>query len=116
MNKTTKLKTSYFTLIAIALGMVVCFETDILAEGALFGTSHSVEFLVTTFMELLTIATIPLSLRFVRRDKWRILLIMVPMVVNTLLYYLYMSVPFGYLAIILLIASVFVYPKKKPTK
>ncbi len=116
MEETRKLRIVYFVLIAIAVSVVVCFETDILAEGALYGTSQGAEFLVTTIMELVTIATIPLTLRFVRQDKWRVALIMVPMEVNTLLYYLYMSVPFGYMAIILLIVSVFVYPKKKKAK
>ncbi len=113
MDEVRKLRIYYFVLIALAVGMVVCFETDMLAEGPFCGVNAQAEFVVTVLMEILSICIIPITLRFVRRVVWRVSLIMVPMVANTLLYYLFMSVPFGYLAIILLIVSVFVYPKKK---
>ena len=45
--------------------------------------------------------------------KWgmtRLLILEAPMVINTLLYYIYMNTTFGYLAIILLLCLPFVYP------
>ncbi len=45
--------------------------------------------------------------------KWgllRLLILEVPMVVNTYLYYIYMNTTFGYLAIILLLCLPFVMP------
>ena len=45
--------------------------------------------------------------------KWGIvslLLLELPMVVNTLLYYMYMQTTYGYMAIILLLTLPFVYP------
>ena len=45
--------------------------------------------------------------------KWgilRLLILEVPMVVNTYLYYIYMNATFGYLAIILLLCLPFVLP------
>ena len=40
----------------------------------------------------------------------RLSLLLIPMQVNTLLYYLYMNPAFGYMAIILLLCLPFVYP------
>ena len=42
----------------------------------------------------------------------RLLMLCVPMVANTLLYYLYMNVAFGYMGIILLLCLAFVLPTK----
>ena len=45
--------------------------------------------------------------------KWgtiRLLILEVPMLVNTLLYYIYMNTTFGYMAIILLLCLPFVFP------
>ena len=81
-----------------------------------------------TAMELLTLVAIPLSLRMFRfapvrhalavgadraLARWgtvRILLLALPMVANTLLYYLFMSTTFGYMAIILFLCMPFVFP------
>ena len=46
-------------------------------------------------------------------SKWgmlRLLILEVPMVIDTLLYYIYMNTTFGYLAIILLLCLPFVFP------
>ena len=40
----------------------------------------------------------------------RLLILEAPMVVNTLLYYIYMNATYGYLAIILLLCLPFVFP------
>ena len=79
-------------------------------------------------MELITIVFIPVALRlFKTKDvekrleegnikafrKWglvRILMITVPLVLNTLLYYSFMNTTFGYMALILLICLPFIYP------
>jgi len=81
-------------------------------------------------MELLTVILIPLALRLFKFKKiatdlserkqaalvwWgtiRIEMLALPLLANTLLYYLYMSTTFGYMAIILLICMVFIYPSK----
>jgi len=84
------------------------------------------EFMVSTLMELLTLACIPTALRLFKipkvrnslRDEYirwalvRIMLLGLPLMVNTLLYYMYMATQFGYLAIIILVSMVFVYPSK----
>ena len=40
----------------------------------------------------------------------RILMITVPLLMNTLLYYIFMNTAFGYMALILLICLPFIYP------
>ena len=117
----------FITSIVLPLAMVVLFETGIIATGIMAGDTQS-EFLLTSTMELVTLAFAFLSLRLfkfgrihadlVNRQekallKWgylRLLLIQAPLVINTLLYYLYMNPSFGYLAIILALCLPFVYP------
>jgi hypothetical protein len=117
----------FITSIVLPLAMVVLFETGIIATGIMAGETQS-EFLLTSTMELVTLAFAFLSLRLfkfgrihadlVNRQekallKWgylRLLLIQAPLVINTLLYYLYMKPTFGYLAIILALCLPFVYP------
>lgn len=117
------LLTVYWTAIAIALLTVGLYETGILEEGYR-ACDKQTEFVVTTFMELLTLVCIPTALRlfkfaavarrlqtdYQRLALLRLLMLAVPLVANTLLYYIYMSTPFGYLAIIILISLTFVYP------
>lgn len=117
-----------WTVLALALLVVVLFESDVLMFGYYAGSGGQAEFLLTTLMELLTLAAIPLSLKLfklrrVHADlvsrkaealrKWgllRLLMLLVPLLVNTLLYYAYANVAFGYMAIILVIVLPFVYP------
>ena len=117
-----------WTVLALALIVVVLFETDVLMFGYYAGSGEQAEFLLTTMMELLTLAVIPLALKLfkfprVHADlvsrkaealrKWgllRMLMLLVPLLVNTLLYYAYANVAFGYMAIILVIVLPFVYP------
>jgi hypothetical protein len=79
-------------------------------------------------MEILTLASIPLALRLFKfrkihaelleykapaLQKWgivRLTLLLSPMLINTILYYMYMNTAFGYLAIILVLCLPFVYP------
>ena len=109
----------FITSIILPLAIVVLFETDIIALGIMAGDTQS---------ELVTLAFAFLSLRLfkfgfihadlVRRQekallKWgflRLLLIQAPLVINTLLYYLYVKPTFGYLAIIMALCLPFVYP------
>ena len=117
----------FITSIVLPLAMVVLFETGIIATGIMAGETQS-EFLLTSTMELVTLAFAFLSLRlfkfaYIHADlvnrqekallKWgylRLLLIQFPLFVNTLLYYLYMKPTFGYLAIILALCLPFIYP------
>lgn len=130
MNNTIKkLKTIFYLELTTALLIVVLYESDVLPAGCF--TQHSTsEFVLLTVMELLTVILIPLALRLFKFKKiatdlserkqaalvtWgtvRIEMLGLPLLANTLLYYLYMSTTFGYMAIILLICMVFIYPSK----
>ena len=111
----------------IALVTIVLFECDVIVQGRLAGHVKS-EYLSAVVMELLTLVCIPLALwlfrwgvvkRSLREHKekgllrWgllRLLILCGPMLVCVLLYYLYASVSFGYLGIILALCLFFVYP------
>ena len=115
-------------LISAAL-IVILFETGVIETGLLESGSKG-EFILLTIMELFTIGAIPLALYlfkikriqrdlYERREKalqqWglmRMNLLSQPLFINTLLYYLYMNVSFGYLAIILFICLFFIYPSE----
>ena len=112
----------------LALLIVVAGESDLLPNS----DNTEMDFLFTSFMILITIGMIPLALRLFKTEflakqfkasdniegtffKWaviRLAMIEVPLIANTLLYYIYMNVSFGYMAIILLLSSVFIYPSK----
>ena len=128
MKRTQRILMGFFiTTIVVVVALVVLFETDVIASGLLAGDNQT-EFVFTTMMELITLGFAFLSLRlfkfrairadlFARKEtalqKWgvlRLMLIQGPLWFNTLLYYLYMSPTFGYLAIILALCLPFVYP------
>ena len=117
----------YIALLALALVFVVFFELDVLPVGVKADDKQS-GFLLTALMEIVTLGAAFLGLRLfkfssVHNDlvcrqepamcKWgvaRLLILEVPMVIDTLLYYIYMNTTFGYLAIILLLCLPFVFP------
>lgn len=117
----------FCALLGITLLMVITFENDWLPIGTWKKTASS-DFAATTAMQLITIASIPtgmylFQMKVIKRSlhasperslrKWgtlRIFLFGLPLVVNTLLYYMYMNVSFGYMAIICLLCFPFIYP------
>ena len=121
------LMTLFWGIISVALAIVTIYETGILDVGV-FASGKEDEFVVMSVMELLTIATIPLSLRLFKFGKiafclkekrelallkWgivRISMLGALLLLNTVLYYLYMSTTFGYMAIIVLLCMIFIYP------
>ena len=117
----------YILLAAIALAIVALYELDVLESGVL-ADSKQTEFVALMVMELTSLAAAFIGLRLFKFRmihnelvtnsepamlKWgllRLLILEVPMVVNTYLYYIYMNTTFGYLAIILLLCLPFVMP------
>lgn len=121
----------FWVMIIIPMIVAILYETDMLLGGDFAGNGYeSTEFIVTIVMELLTLAAIPLALRLFKMagDKIcdaaslsrysliRMAMLIVPLWGNTLLYYLFMNATFGYMAIITLIAMVFVYPPKQQSQ
>lgn len=124
------LRTVLIANVGVAVVIAALYELDILPSGMLAGRPQD-EFLSTISMELITIVFIPVALRlFKTKDvekrleegnikafrKWglvRILMITVPLVLNTLLYYSFMNTTFGYMALILLICLPFIYPASR---
>lgn len=131
MEKTRYTLLAQFVGIVTAVVVIVLFfETGILEEGILVDSNSHVEFAFTAVMELLTIAMIPLALKLfkfkrveaqlqteheVALCKWgvlRLAMLELPLMLNTLLYYLFLNTSFGYMAIILLLCLAFVFPTK----
>lgn len=116
-----------YVSIIIVLSIIAIFETETMLPGDL-AASKSVEFLSVSLMEAITICLIPMALRLFRFNKikmalqsapekkllqWgsiRLAMLCIPMLSNTLLYYLFMNVTFGYMAIVGLICLIFVNP------
>ena len=127
----TVLMAQFAGILTAALFFVILFETDILESGIMAGADSQVEFAILTVMELLTIGCIPLALRLLKFKKieadlqerheeallkWGVLrlsMLEVPLILNTICYYLFLNTPFGYMAIILLLCMAFVYPTKE---
>ena len=129
MKRTQKLLMSTFaTFVAVTLVIAALFESDLLPTGILKDDVGSDEFWAATIMELLTLCIIPVSLRLfkfgavsrrlvsaeslLKYGMVRMLMLCLPMLANTLLYYLYMNVAFGYMAIIVFLCLAFVLPTK----
>ena len=122
-----QLLTFYIAQIVIALVFIVLFETDTLPVGVKADDKQS-EFVLTALMEIISLGAAFLGLRLfkfkpIHNDlvnrkatamwKWgmtRLIILEAPMVINTLLYYIYMNTTFGYLGIILLLCLPFVFP------
>ena len=128
MKKVSKQLTAfYIAQIVIVLVIIVLFETDMLPVGIKADDKQS-DFVLTALMEIISLGAAFLGLRLfkfklihndlVKRKapamwKWgmtRLLILEAPMVINTLLYYIYMNTTFGYLGIILLLCLPFVFP------
>ena len=117
----------YAALAAVALTVILLYETNLLEAGVLEEDKQS-EFALTATMELVSLGAAFLGLRLfkfgkVHADlvsrkepalmKWgalRLFVLEVPMIIDTLLYYIYMNPTFGYLAIMLLLCLPFVFP------
>lgn len=130
MNNTQhRLMAVVCTFTALSAAIVVLCESGLLPEGVLKTADGSTEFAAVVVMELLTICVIPVALRLfkwkavarrvataeglLRMGLVRLLMLCVPMLANTVLYYLYVNVAFGYLGIILFLCMAFVLPTKE---
>lgn len=131
MDKTRKtLLIEFWVPIVVCLAIIIPYESDWLMAGPL-GDDKMLEYHVAIVMELVTICLIPFSLRLFKfrkvkqalqgseplkaLKKWgsvRMLMLTLPMIVNCFLYYQFMNVAFGYMAIIDLLCMMFVYPSK----
>lgn len=126
MKETQKiLMTTFVASLGCALLLVLAGETNLLPTGILT-EQKSAEFVVLSVMELLTICTIPLALRLfkfsaIRRRltdsnglrRWalvRMLMLACLMIINVLLYYLFMNPAFGYMGIIVFLCMFFIVP------
>ena len=122
-----RLKTLFYIGIALELLLIALYESNVLLEGAWCGNAEA-EFIVMTLMQLVTVCAIPLALRLLKfsvvrqyvtshgeqglqkMSVFRMLLLFVPILLNSVFYYEFVKAGFGYLAIILAISLVFIVP------
>ena len=120
----------FYSIVVTAILLVLLFENNVFSTG-LYADNKPADFLFTTILEVLTICCIPLALRLIkdktmkkydvprrmqiyrRKAMLRLLLLGCPLLVNTFLYYLFMNVAFGYMAIILFLCLLFIIPTKE---
>lgn len=75
--------------------------------------AETIQFILTSTMELVTLVCAYLGVRLIRKNwKLRMALIAVPLLVNAILYAIYETTPFFYLGVILLLCIPFVWPRK----
>ncbi|WP_315404681.1 hypothetical protein [Hoylesella saccharolytica] len=124
------LQITFYSIVVTAILLVLLFENNVFSTG-LYADNKPADFLFITIMEILTICCIPLALRLIkdktmkkydvprrmqiyrRKAMLRLLLLGCPLLVNTFLYYLFMNVAFGYMAIILFLCLLFIIPTKE---
>ena len=124
------LQIAFYSIVVPAILLVLLFESNVFPTG-LYADNKTADFLFTTIMEILTICCIPLALRLIkdktmkkydvprrmqiyrRKAMLRLLLLGCPLLINTFLYYLFMNVAFGYMAIILFLCLLFIIPTKE---
>lgn len=118
----------FASYVLVSLVLVILGETDIISVG-LLSEQTIVEYYTAIVMELLTICIIPISLKlfhfkfvarkltsFKQMQPWaicRLTMLGLPMVVNTVLYYLFYNVAFGYMGIILFLSMLFIVPSRQ---
>lgn len=125
-----RLMIEFWLPIVISLSIICLFETETLIPGV-WAADSTKEFIFLYIMELATIGVIPLALRLFKLKKirnkfqdksldilktllhWgsvRLNMLTMPLMINIILYYLFMKVAFGYMAIILFLCLFFVFP------
>lgn len=122
-----KLQTAFWIPVVVCLIMIVLYETGLCLEGN-WADDKVLNYYCALAMELVTICLIPLALWFFRwgpvkrtmnthGDRGllsfgllRIVMLALPMMVNTWLYYQFINVAFGYMGIIGLLCMAFIYP------
>jgi hypothetical protein len=129
----TILKSLFFIPVIFSLFFAISCETNLREVGTGVKENNTSEIIILAVMELLTICNIPLALRLfkfkhiakklkgskrnlLRYGAIRILMLASILLLNTIFYYYYLVPTFGYLAIIILLAMIFIYPSKSRCK
>ncbi len=131
MNRTRKILTAAFVgTIALNIALVLLSELVLRCRPSTTPYSSSLLFILLTVSEILTICAIPLTLRLfkfplvrknlaaenekalLRFGLLRIFVLALLMTFNTVCYCIFSHTAFGYLAIILFLSMMFVYPSE----
>lgn len=130
----TLLQAIFFAPIVISALFALLCEIGIMEEGiGISEENNQVLFIITIFMELITLIHIPLALRlfkfkFIEKalkgnphnllvfGSIRITMLAFPLLINTTLYYIFLSAAFGYMSLILILAMIFIFPSESRCK
>jgi len=105
-------KLIYWTLLAGIIIFAVILELVPSLDGLLEKGSMP-EFYIQYAMIAITLGAVYLALKLIKKNPvMRMALLEGPALANIICYHLFMNASFGYLAIVCLIAYVFVYPSK----
>lgn len=122
-----RLQTLLFAMVLVAVLIIIVFETGLLPSPLITGKGN-LEMIIGTIMVFITLLSIPLALGivkakaaekptaiakesgFFRTSVVRILMLGIPLVLNTAFYFIFMKASFAYMGIILLLAYFFVLP------
>lgn len=131
---TTKLKILFFAPIILSVLFALGCETDIIESGCGITCGNGIqEAMSLAAMETVTLCAIPLALRLFKfgviarkvksSKRWfmhlataRILLLAMPLLIDTILYYHYMVPAYAYMAVMMLLAMAFIYPSDSRCK
>ncbi len=129
-----RLKILFFAPIILSVLFALGCETDSFENGCGITAGNNMRETITLYiMETVTLCVIPLALRlfkfgfiarkikgswqwFMRLAAIRIIMMEVPLLVNTMLYYHYVKPAYIYMAVMILLAMVFIYPSESRCK
>lgn len=115
----------------VAMVLVLLFETDTIPIGYCAGMGTQVEYTLLLIMEIVLLAGVPTALRWMKfssvkrqitseqsidrylfHSSCRLCVLGIPLITNTLFYYLFMNVTFVYMALMFAVCFAFVLPTK----
>lgn len=107
-----KNKVLYFGTIILGGVIALLYESDCLPEGVL-AMRTDIDFYIRTVLELASLVLIYIALKcLAMAPRLRILMLGAPYIVSVISYYIFVQPTYAYIALILVICMVFVYPRE----
>lgn len=114
MKENWRFKLIYWTVLAGIILLAVILEIVPVLDGILESGTMT-EFYLQYALIAITLGSVYAALKMIKRNPiLRMALLEGPAIANIFCYHLFMNASFGYLAIICVLAFVFVYPAKQP--
>lgn len=112
MKKEVRDKIIYFSTIAVGGIIALLFECGAVAKGALEAASTG-DYYCRLILEVASLALIYIALKGLKLPPLlRIAMLGVPYIISVTAYYLFLQATYAYIALILVVCMVFVFPRK----